>query len=216
MIDSVRAYPVLPVAEAPFRHIVLDDLWDLDLLRGIRDEFPDPSVPGWRRYGSANEVKLEGPRGLWGPLTQHLFAALHERAVLFGRIFGIDALWMETAGGGYHLIPPGGRLEVHSDFSRSPTTGRHRRLNALIYLNEGWADPGGHLELWDADGPAVDIVPELGRTVVFETSSTSWHGHPKPAARERRSVAAYYFTDEPSPGYSAEQSTVWHPGAGRA
>lgn len=202
------------VTPEPFPHVVADGWWDTGLLREVAAEFPNPSAPGWRRYDSSAERKLEGPPGLWGRATRELFELIGspDMAICLAEMFGTPGLQMETVGGGYHLIPPGGYLGIHTDFSRSPRTGRHRRLNLMVYLNEDWQDPGGHLELWDADGPAVDVVPELSRTVVFETSSTSWHGHPKPAARERRSVAAYFFTDEPSPGYAGERSTVWHPG----
>lgn len=207
----------LVVVEQPFRHIVADDWLDAELLRWVLVEFPDPDAPGWRRYSNGNERKLEGPPPMWGRRTWELFAELEARAPELGDAFGIEGLSMEAVGGGYHLIEPGGHLQVHTDFNRSPVTERHRRLNCLTYLNQGWTDPGGHLELWDADGLVVDVVPEFGRTVVFETSTTSWHGHPKPAAAWRRSVAAYYFTETPPPGLcSADQSTVWHPEAGRA
>jgi Rps23 Pro-64 3,4-dihydroxylase Tpa1-like proline 4-hydroxylase len=102
---------------------------------------------------------------------------------------------------------------VHSDFSRSPSTGRYRRVNVLTYLNHDWTDPGGHLELWADDGPTVSVAPEFGTTVAFITSATSWHGHPKPADRWRASLAAYFFTDDPPPDFR-EQSTVWHPKRG--
>lgn len=210
MIGTVASW------ESPFPHVIADGMFESDWLRAVRDEFPPVDVPGWKRYGSEREMKLEGPPGLWGPETRALFRAFEDLVPWLENLFGIPGLAMETVGGGYHLIPPGGYLGIHTDFSRSPHTGRHRRLNLMVYLNEDWQDNGGHLELWDETGPAVDVVPELGRTVVFETSSTSWHGHPKPAARERRSVAAYFFTDEPSPGYAGEQSTVWHPGASGA
>src|SRR5882672_7538528 len=132
----------------PFPHVVADGWWDAGSLRAVAAEFPDPSVPGWRRYDSGTERKLEGPPGLWGPRTRELFAAFGARATELGQLFGIEGLQMETVGGGYHLIPPGGYLGVHTDFSRSPVTGRHRRLNLMVYLNEDWWDDGGHLELW--------------------------------------------------------------------
>jgi hypothetical protein len=201
------------VSDAPFPHAVLEDWWPAELLRAVAAEFPPADAPGWRRYDADTERKLEGPPGLWGPRTRELFALLESRTPMLEQLSGIDGLRMETIGGGYHLIPPGGHLQVHADFNRSPATGRWRRLNVLVYLNEDWTDPGGHLELWDGGGPAVDIVPEFGRTVMFATSATSWHGHPKPAARERRSVAAYFFTDAPPAGApEVDRSTVWHPG----
>lgn len=120
---------------------------------------------------------------------------------------------METVGGGYHYIEPGGVLDVHTDFNRSPDTGRYRRLNFIVYLNTKWREPddAGHLELWDDKRCVKSIAPEFNRTIIFESSSRSWHGHPRRAQRPRASIAAYFFSDVPPRGYSADQSTIWHP-----
>lgn len=213
MTATGRGVDRLTVVTEPFRHVVVDGWWDAELLAAVVGEFPDPDAPGWRRYENGLERKLEGPPGLWGPWTRDLIAEIGARTPLLEEAFGIPDLQMETVGGGYHCIAPGGYLKVHHDFNRSPRTGRHRRLNLLIYLNEDWQDPGGHLQLWDADGPVVDVSPEFNRTVVFETSDHSWHGHPVGAQRWRRSVAAYFFTDAAPDGYTADHSTVWHPSA---
>lgn len=206
----------LVVNPVPFRHVVVDDWWDNDLLERVADEMPPPDGAGWRRYENGNERKLEGPPVLWGPSTHELFAHIEEQTPELEKAFGIYGLQMETVGGGYHCIPPGGYLQVHTDFNRSPKSGLFRRLNFLIYLNPQWNEPmnGGHLELWDANC-VESIAPEFNRTVVFETSDHSWHGHPNPATRWRRSVAAYFFTEEAPPGYSGDHSTVWHAGNAR-
>lgn len=197
------------LAPAPFPHVIVNGLFPSLQLRDVLAEFPHPDDPRWRRYANNNEAKLEGPEPMWGLATRDLFEHTSMLAPQLGDLFGIPDLSMETVGGGYHLIPPGGRLEVHTDFSRSPATGMYRRLNMLTYLNRDWADPGGRLELWpDGDGDPVVVAPELGRTLIFATSSKSWHGHPKPAARWRASVAAYFFSPEPPDGFQ-EQSTVW-------
>lgn len=198
----------------PFPHLVADGYWDDDLLQDVLNEFPDPDIPGWKRYEGANEKhKLEGPPGIWGPRTRDLFNEIRGIGDQLQKIFGTPKLHMETIGGGYHCIQPGGLLQMHTDFSISPRTGRHRRLNVIIYLNHDWYDEGGHLQLWDDEGPCVDVPPDFNRMVIFETSDHSWHGHPVPAERWRKSVAAYFFTEEPSAGYKGEQSTVWHPNA---
>src|SRR3546814_4381511 len=42
------------------------------------------------------------------------------------------------------------------------------------------------------------VLPEIGRAVVFNTDSTSYHGHPDPLESPpdvtRRSIALYYYT----------------------
>lgn len=210
----------MSIVTAPFPHLVADDVWDPDLLRMVLGEFPDESDQRWRRFGGDRELKLEGGPGMWGPATRELFEQIALMPAVLVPAFGMDGLGlrpgaglsMETIGGGYHVIPVGGYLAVHTDFNRSPDTGLYRRLNLLIYLNEGWVDDdGGHLELWDDDGPSVRIAPEMNRTVVFATSDLSWHGHPVPTKRVRRSVAAYFYTDTAPDGYTTAHSTVWHP-----
>lgn len=200
----------LVVAREPFPNLVVDGWWDDELLRNVLAEFPDPTDPGWRHYDNSTERKFEGGPHLWGEATIEFYTELERRTPELEQTFGIPGLSMETIGGGYHVIPPGGYLAVHADFNRSPVTRRFRRLNVLVYLNEGWDDPGGHLELWDAERNVVDIAPEFNRTAMFETSSTSWHGHPTAAQHWRRSIAAYFFSDEEPEGYVDEHSTVWH------
>ena len=194
----------------PFPHAV-GVLFDNDELEAVLAEFPSADVSGWRRYGNDRELKLEGPPALWGDATRAYFDKLASLAPFLSEMTGIPDLTMETIGGGYHLIPPGGYLGVHTDFNRSPDSGLFRRLNVLTYLNHDWADDdGGFLELWDDAGIALTIAPEFGTTAIFETSDRSWHGHPEPTLRWRRSLAAYFFSPEQPDGYRADHSTVWH------
>jgi len=198
------------VTPDPFPHVILEGHFPGPLLEGVAAEFSHPSDPRWRAYGNAHEGKLEGPPEMWGLRTRDYFDAVEKMTPDLSASFGIPDLSMETIGGGHHLIPPGGHLDVHTDFNRSPDTGLYRRLNFLTFLNHDWNDPGGRLELWpDADGEPIVISPEFGRTVIFETSDCSWHGHPKPAQRWRLSIAAYFFSPDPPPGYSEDHSTVW-------
>lgn len=200
----------LHVSDSPFPHMIADGWWDNELLHAVLAEFPDPDAAGWKSYSNGNERKLEGPPALWGELTRELFEQISKRTPQLEEAFGIRGLHMETIGGGYHCIAPGGFLAIHTDFNRSTITRRHRRLNLLIYLNDEWDDLGGRLQLWNTENLEVEVAPEFNRTVVFETSDHSWHGHPMPASRWRRSVAAYFFTDAPPPGYLGDHSTVWH------
>jgi Rps23 Pro-64 3,4-dihydroxylase Tpa1-like proline 4-hydroxylase len=196
------------VTPEPFPHLVLDWWFTPELCQAIADEFPTVFQPGWREYRKQNEVKYEGGPSMWGDAACEYFDQLEGRTGDLEEMFAIPNLSMEFVGGGYHLIPPGGRLAMHADFNRSPDTDLYRRLNVLTYLNPDWDDAGGHLRLGDPS--SVVINPEMGRTVIFATSATSWHGHPVPTVhRWRKSIAAYFFSPEPPPDYQADQSTVW-------
>lgn len=200
---------MLTVTNRPFPHAIVDDHWPDKLLRDVAAEFPAPGASGWITYCTANGdiSKYEGPPEMWGPSTYELFGKLERFAPQLSQAFDIPDLHMETFGGGYHLIPPGGKLGMHVDFNRSASTETYRRLNLLIYLNDDWNDNRGALEL--GLGRLVVIRPEFGRMVVFATSDRSWHGHPEPSNRWRASIAAYYFSTEPPPDYTHRHETVW-------
>lgn len=198
----------------PFPHFVMDGFWDPDELNAVLAEFPAVNS-GWRQFANERERKFEGGPHMWGPRTRDFFEnRLRPLCEPLGEAFGIPDLTMETVGGGYHLIPPGGLLAMHTDFTVSPDTHRYRRLNFLTYLNEEWeSHEGGDLQLWDSDGLVERVYPEFNRVVCFETSDHSWHGHPVPTTRWRASIAAYFFSEIEPPGFTGDKDTQWHPRA---
>lgn len=201
----------MKISGNPFPHTIIDGLWDDELLHEVIAEFPGTSAD-WIRYSDEeHEVKLEGGAHLWGPRTHELLGLIEKQGPALAEAFGMPPLIMRTEGGGYHQIEPGGRLATHADFNRSED-GLYRRLNVLVYLNPDWTDrDGGHLELLARDGTVTRILPQFNRTVVFETSDTSFHGHPVPlpGPRSRRSFAAYFFSTEPSAHYETDHTTLW-------
>ncbi len=189
----------------PFPHAVIDGLLDIQGLRDVADELPPKSKGTWRTYDTATELKhvFDRPE-LFGPAARRLSRELNatEFVRFLERLTGIHGLIPDPhlKSAGYFDVPTGGFLRPHVDFTTNDDLGLIRRVNALVYLNEDWsASWGGQLELWRSldDGPVVEIVPELGRLVVFDTTNAP-HGHPKavgaPGARSRLCFSAYYFS----------------------
>jgi hypothetical protein len=200
------------ISADPFPHAVLDGLWDERLLHAVAAEFLHPDADGWIRYDAQNEVKLEGASELWGPCTFQFVEQIAALGPSLAEAFAMPELILRTEGGGYHHIEPGGRLALHADFNRSED-GLYRRLNVITYLNPNWTEAdGGHLQLLAEDGTITRVLPVFNRTVVFETSDTSFHGHPTPlpGPRPRRSFAAYFFSAEAPDDYKYEHTTVWY------
>ena len=206
----------------PFPHIVLDDLWDPELLRGILADFPRPGDIPWRQFESATEKKLgwEHTAPL-RPRLREFVTAMNTPPILefLEQLTGIDGLIPDPyyGGAGPHQIEPGGFLKIHADFNWHPKMRLDRRLNMLVYLNEEWREEyGGHLELWDREMKhAVErVLPVFNRTVVFSTTDSSYHGHPHPLAcppgMTRKSVSFYYYTNgRPEEERSAPHDTVF-------
>jgi hypothetical protein len=104
-------------------------------------------------------------------------------------------------GAGFHEVGNGGHLSVHADFDHHEQLDLERRINVIIYLNRDWVPEfGGQLELWDLAMKRCvrTIEPIANRCVIFNTTSTSYHGHPKkydhPRGVSRKSIALYYYT----------------------
>ncbi len=123
----------------------------------------------------------------------------------------------ELLGGGLHKMESGGHLAVHADFNIHMNTGYHRRVNALLYLNENWEEEwGGHLELWDSAMTRCweKVMPILNRLVVFRITDDALHGHPDPMTSpegvSRYSLAFYYYTvDRPQEEKAPFHWALW-------
>lgn len=215
-------------AALPFPHAVVDRFIEPETVASVAEEFPDPGdKAAWLDYNGSeagmvvqqSKYHISDERRM-GPVTQRLLYELKSAAFLelLTRLTGIADLIPDALnyGGGLHMSCNGAMLKIHADFSRHPSWHLERRLNLLLYLNEGWHESyGGNLELWDQGMQACrkKIAPLAGRCVIFSTSATSYHGHPDPIACPdgvmRKSIALYYYT---APARFAEgdaHATLW-------
>lgn len=211
------------ITAEPFPHAVLDGLFPESMLDGVLADFPAPEAMQWRKFDNPTEKKL----GFW-----HETSKISERVQRFlwlmnswpvlqflETLTGIDGLIPDPyfGGGGLHQIERGGFLKVHADFNVHPKLRLDRRLNMLIYLNREWREEyGGHLELWDPGMSRCvrSVLPVFNRTVVFSTTDTSFHGHPRPLTSPpgltRKSVSLYYYTNgRPEGERSAAHDTIF-------
>ena len=135
---------------------------------------------------------------------------------------GMDELFGDWnyMGGGIHITPQGGSLNIHHDFNflgsaKNPEA--YRKINLLVYLNEEWDSSwGGNLELWEKDLSDVRhiIEPKFNRAVLFNIEDAP-HGHPHPLecpeGESRRSLA-YYFYDNTPPNNGLKDRAYWKHG----
>lgn len=191
----------------PFPHIAMDHLFEDSLLEGILEEFPARGDKSWRHFENAQEKKAGFDyKAEVGHRLRDFLYFLNSAATLefLEKLTGIDGLIPDPyfGGAGPHQSPSGGYLKIHADFNWHPKMKLDRRVNLLIYLNKDWRDEyGGHLELWDRDMTTCEqkILPVFNRTVVFNTTDFSYHGHPTPMAcpetMTRKSISMYYYTN---------------------
>jgi Rps23 Pro-64 3,4-dihydroxylase Tpa1-like proline 4-hydroxylase len=202
----------------PFPHIVMDDFVDIELLRKMVQDFPS-SVSAHSFDRVQEKLKFQyAPWSIDSSLIRSFLDMMNSRSMIgfLEAMTGINGLIPDPhfSGGGLHEIKPGGLLGVHADFNVHETMQLERRLNLLIYLNDDWsAEFGGDLELWNEDMTACErkISPIMGRAVVFNTTLSSYHGHPEPLRcphdRTRRSIALYYYTSMNEPSLLARTTT---------
>src|SRR5579863_4703499 len=190
----------------PFRHLVIDDIFSDDMLDKLVEEIPPITRGHWvhennerlRTYNLRSAVEL-------GDVGFQLIAFLHSAAFLYflSELTGIWELLPDPylQGGGYHVMPIGGKFDVHVDRNTAYETGLNRRLSLIVYLNKDWKhEYGGQLELWNRDATRCEeiIEPLFNRTVLFEIVENGYHGIPKhiacPKGRSRDCFLVYYHT----------------------
>lgn len=208
----------------PFPHVLIDDFLDADFAREVLRSWPsyaDAARVGteFRSINERHKVQVTDSEQ-FPPALKELNEALASSAFTetASSIFDIPDLLpdSELVGGGLHQTGPRGRLDVHVDFNYLEARKMHRRLNILIYLNEGWSPEwGGQLELWNRDVSkrVHSFAPIFNRCVIFETSEISYHGVTEVTCPEdvvRRSFAGYYYTEAAPANWDGEShSTVF-------
>jgi len=223
VIDFKRLNQQFPIIQAqyragqPFPHVVIDGLFHGDELANALEDWPRPDNDGWKTYQRGKRAFSQP--GLALPWAAMLMRSANQRKFVdwLAALTGISDLSPDhdLGGGGLHELGPGGQLGIHVDFNRSGEL--YRRVNMLTYLNRGWQpDWNGQLELRrepkSTDGRVV-IEPVFNRTVIFEASEHSWHGHPPaltcPEGVTRKSAAFYFYSREPHPTYTVDHSTLY-------
>lgn len=210
----------------PFPHAVFDDFLDEQAYRFFEEAFPSLDDRLWKKPENAHtkgkRVTRRGPDDLkeaeYSESVRRGFMELNSGMFLrfLTILSGIDDITADPyfAEGGFHCSESGGFLDIHADFSHHDQLGLERRLNLLFYLNAGWKpEYEGALSLYDTTlNPVQTILPIANRCVVFETSETSYHGHPEPMVLPdgvyRRSIALYYYS---LPRPTRAKSTVVFP-----
>ena len=194
----------------PFPHFCIDNFLKPEFAREVLQCFPDIATANQIGVSrpSVNETKkvqiTDSKR--FGPALQKLNELLASKEFLDFMSYVMDIPNLvadaELIGGGLHQTGSRGLLDVHVDFNYIKDRALHRRMNILIYLNEGWKPEwGGEIELWDENVRVRHqaFLPIFNRCVVFETNEISFHGVTAvtcPPDVVRRSFAAYYYTHE--------------------
>ena len=193
-------------AAYPFPHICIDELFPAEVLDMCLQEFPNVLGKDGVTFDRAQErYKSSFNPNRLPSRVRSFFYSLNSRPFIrfLENLTGISGLIPDPyfLGAGFHEIKNGGHLSMHADFNHHKAMDLERRINVLIYLNKDWRDQyGGQLELWDGAMTAChqSIVPVFNRCVIFNTTSKSMHGNPRPVSHPhgvpRRSIALYYYT----------------------
>jgi Rps23 Pro-64 3,4-dihydroxylase Tpa1-like proline 4-hydroxylase len=208
----------------PVPNFCIDNFLKEDFAREVAASYPSyqESLEMGRSFKAVNEVgKVQVTDSKrFAPAVAKLNDTLAspEFLALMSHAMGIPNLLAdaELVGGGIHQTGPRGHLDVHVDFNYIEDRRLHRRLNILVYLNEGWRPEwGGEIELWDSEVKVCHrrFSPIFNRCVVFETNEISYHGVTAvkcPPDVARKSFAAYYYTNEaPAHWTGKSHSTIF-------
>jgi hypothetical protein len=227
--ERARQYADAFESAQPFRHVLIEDFLDPALARELLAEFPAfGEENALNEYGKVGgKAVVTGIRSL-GPAYARLDGAIAQPAFLawLGALTGIDGLQYDESyfGGGTHENRDGQALDPHVDFNYHPTTGLHRRLNVIVYLNEEWDESwGGNIEVHSnpRDPERNEIrayAPAFNRCIVFETHESSWHGFRRirlPDGKKhlsRKSVSLYFYSaTRPAHTRAASHGTFYIP-----
>lgn len=189
----------------PFQHVVLDDAFPPEMLRGVVAEFAQIRHNS-KYYDATTQGKYScDDWDLFPPNICTFISYLNNGSFvrIVANITGIAELTSDPylQGGGIHETLPGGFLKMHTDFNFHRMLKLDRRINAILFLTEGWQPSwGGELVLANkAMTTQVRVEPLFNRLVEFNTNDHSFHGQPDPHAfpegNSRKCIAMYYYSN---------------------
>ena len=196
---------------SPFSYTVVDNFFPDDLAKHLSAEIPAFDDPKWHEYNNQIEIKkVSNNWNMFPKTTYETFTYLNSKSFCdqLSELTGVSVLLPDHGlnGGGWHIHASGGKLNPHLDYSLHPKLPYQRKINLIVYLQEGWKEEwGGHLGLYEHDeekkapGKLVhEIEPKFNRAVFFDTTMNSWHGLCRevstPEGVCRKSMAIYYLT----------------------
>lgn len=212
----------------PFNFTIIDNFFTEDIAKNLEKEFPNYDSDKFNGI-YFNEIEIKKSCNIWDrfpPLTYRVLQYLNSTSFLkfLSELTECKDLIADYGlhGGGWHIHPPGGKLNVHLDYSVHPKLKLQRKFNLLIYLNSRYKpDWKGELGLWSHDHtndrPAElihKIEPLFNRAVFFDTTQNSWHGlevpNNFPSNENRQSLALYYLVDNPD-NNNLRSRALFHP-----
>jgi hypothetical protein len=194
----------------PFPSIVIDNLFPDYLIRLIDAELAEIDYEDGNSFVYKTPLEVKVAREALPPTLGKLAKTMQSNFAinLLERLVGCPLLANPNlTGAGLHVIPKGGKLDLHLDHNR--LNGLERKVNVIYWIHDvDWQEEwGGHLELWsERDGKPYEcvrkILPKRNRMAIFECSEISFHGHPDPLKCPddvaRISLAQYFYTDQVS------------------
>lgn len=211
VIQQVENYRDTFLQAWPFKHLAMDDFFEVSFGERLIEEFPhfDPQLARNEMGRIAGKAVNTRIREI-SPAYRELYDIIAGKPFLdlMSRISGVPDLILDPKmyGGGTHESRHGQELDPHVDFNYDEAQQLHRRLNVIVYLNKGWrTEWGGAIEIHsNPRDPAHNQIrafdPIFNRCVMFETNEISWHGFPKidlpPDRRDlsRKSISIYLYT----------------------
>lgn len=196
----------------PFPHLVIDDFFTENIANKLAEDFPNQDSSIFNGNYN-NQIEIKTTCNVWDRFPTTTYKVLHylNSSDFIGIIERHTSIKLYADqglhGGGWHLHPSGGKLNVHLDYTLHPKMGMMRKYNLIVYLNPnyqtGW---GGELGLWTHDDATnqpkecVEIIePRFNRAILFDTTMNSWHGlevpNKFPDKECRKSLALYYLTN---------------------
>jgi Rps23 Pro-64 3,4-dihydroxylase Tpa1-like proline 4-hydroxylase len=202
----------------PFNYIVIDDFLDNDFINNVENELRIMDDGNWYDKKTifshinnqedtivqSKKVALNIRDQIPEKSNEVINLFFNDELIQFiENITDIRGLQSDYSmmGGGIHRTLNGGHLSIHADFNIHPELNKHRRINALLYLNKSWKpEYGGELELWSKDMKQCEkkVEPINNRLIIFRITDDAYHGHPSiwNAPFPRLSFAFYYYTDD--------------------
>jgi len=213
--ERYRAHPSYSLLE-------IKNFLPLEVVRDLAEELDNIPLEDCKHFTRRGSQMYEHNKLDETPVADAVVHALHSSTFLN---------WLQKVTGSIDLIPDphligagyaksfrGDSLKVHTDFNWNDDLRLHRKVNAIVYLNEDWKEEyGGHLEFWDTENKNMlsKIKPDAGNLLIWSYHNLAYHGYPEPMNcpenNPRKNLRLFYYVSNAKPDdkHPPHRSLYW-------
>lgn len=181
-IINYDAISAAPVAESPYPHMGIDNVFNKEHHKALLADFPKIDK------GGSFPLEPGTTNGTFGHLVEEIYSDQFRQALAKKFAVNLQDKPIIVTARGFSRAKDG---KVHTD-------SKTKLITILLYVNDGWDSANGRLRILNSgnlDDVKTEFSSSIGQMIAFKVTDNCWHGYHSYEG-QRQSLQINYLVEE--------------------